>query len=117
MLDSCTHIAGECPDQEALRISRHNAACQLVHAAIRKTAKGGGVLYTAPDLILVMADIGVQPMTTWGSVESLSPTSEDTDPSQTTGTKQQDWFAPLPMMDEIRRKRHIDVSIDPIYNH
>jgi hypothetical protein len=39
MPDSCTHIAGECPDQETLRISRHNAACQLVHAAIRKTAK------------------------------------------------------------------------------
>ena len=27
MPDSCPHIAGECPDHEALRISRHNAAC------------------------------------------------------------------------------------------
>ena len=27
MPDSCTHIAGECHDHEALRISRHNAAC------------------------------------------------------------------------------------------
>ncbi len=27
MTDSCTHIAGECPDNEALRISRRNAAC------------------------------------------------------------------------------------------
>jgi len=34
------HIAGECPDHEALRISRHNAACQLIHAAIHKAAKG-----------------------------------------------------------------------------
>jgi hypothetical protein len=25
--DSCTHIAGECKDHEALRNSRHNAAC------------------------------------------------------------------------------------------
>ena len=29
MPDSCTHIAGEFPDHDALRISRHNAACQL----------------------------------------------------------------------------------------
>ncbi len=27
MPDSCTRIAGEFPDHEALRISRHNAAC------------------------------------------------------------------------------------------
>jgi hypothetical protein len=45
MPDSCTHMAGACPDHEALRISRHNAACQLVHAAIRKTAKRGGALH------------------------------------------------------------------------
>ena len=41
-LDSCAHIARECKDHEALRISRHSAACQQVHAAIRKTSKGGG---------------------------------------------------------------------------
>ena len=27
MPDSCTHIAGECPNHEAMRISRRNAAC------------------------------------------------------------------------------------------
>ncbi len=48
--DSCTHIASECPDHEALRIGRHNAACQLIHAAIRKNVKGGGALHSAPDL-------------------------------------------------------------------
>jgi hypothetical protein len=84
MLDSCTHIVGECPDHKALRNSRYNAACQLVHAAIRKTAKGGGALHSASDLILVMADTCAQPMTTRDSLESLSPTSEDTDPSPTT---------------------------------
>jgi len=62
MPDSCTH-------HEALRISRHNAACQLVHAAIRKTAKGGGALHSATDLILVMADTNVQPTTTRDSIE------------------------------------------------
>jgi hypothetical protein len=110
MPDSCTHIVGECPDHEALRISRHNAACQLVHAAIRKTAKGEGALHSAPNQILVMADTGVQPMTIGDSIESLSPTSEDTDPSPTTETIQHDWFAPLPTTEEIRRRRHTDVS-------
>jgi ribonuclease HI len=47
--DSCTHIAGECPNNEGLRIGRHNAACQLIHAAMRKTSKGGGALHAAPE--------------------------------------------------------------------
>ena len=58
--DSCTYIAEECLDHEALRISHHNTACQLIHAAIRKTAKGGGALHTAPDLVSVAADTGSQ---------------------------------------------------------
>jgi hypothetical protein len=56
--DSCTHIAGECPDREALHINRHNVACQLIYTAIRKIAKGGGSLHSPPDLVLVMADMG-----------------------------------------------------------
>ncbi len=88
MPDSCTHIVGECPDHEALRISRHNVACQLVHAAIRKTTKGGGALHSAPDLIVVMADTGVQFMTTRDSIKYLYSTSEDTDPFPTAETMQ-----------------------------
>jgi hypothetical protein len=80
MPDSCTNITGECPDHEAMRISRHSAACHLVHAAIRKTAKGGGALNSASYLILVMADTCVHPMTIGDSIESLSPTSVDADP-------------------------------------
>jgi hypothetical protein len=53
MPDACTHIAGECPDHKAMRISRHNAASQLIHAAIRRTAKGGGALHSAHDIVLV----------------------------------------------------------------
>jgi hypothetical protein len=30
-----------------MRISRHDAACQLIHAAIRKTTNGGGALHSA----------------------------------------------------------------------
>jgi hypothetical protein len=68
MPDSYTHITGERPDHEALRISRYNAAYQIIHAAIRKTAKGGGALNSAPELVLVMADTGTQPMTTGESL-------------------------------------------------
>ena len=73
MPDSCSHIAGECRDHEALRISRHNADSQLIHAAIRKKNKGGGVLHSAPDLVLVMADTNTLPLTTREFIESLSP--------------------------------------------
>ena len=54
----CSHIAGECSNHEDLRISRHNATCQLVQAAIRKTAKGGGAFDSAPDIVMAMADTG-----------------------------------------------------------
>jgi hypothetical protein len=64
-----------------------------------------------------MADIGVQPMTTGDSIESLSPTSEDTGPSPTTENIPHDWFTPLPTTEEIRRSRHTDVSLDLRYNH
>ncbi len=86
MPDSCTHIAGEFPDHKAMRISRHNVACQLIHAAIRKTTKGGGALHSASDLVLVMADTGTQPITTGDSIESLFPISEDTNLPPTTET-------------------------------
>ena len=65
---------------EALRISRHNAACQLIHADIRKIAKGGGALHSAPDLVWVMTDTGKQPMTSEESLESLYSITEDNNP-------------------------------------
>ena len=100
-----------------MRISRHNAACQLVHAVIRETAKGGGALHSAPDLVLVMADTGTHPMTTGDYVESLSPTSEDTNLSPTTETPPtHDWFAPMSTSEEIRHRLHTDVSQAPRYN-
>ena len=58
--DSCTNIAGECPDHAAHRIDRHNVACQFMHAVIRKTVKGGGALNNSSDLVLVAADTGTQ---------------------------------------------------------
>jgi hypothetical protein len=91
-----------------MRISRHNAACHLIHAAIRMTTKGGGALYSALDQVLVMADVGTQPVTTGDSMESLSPTSEDTNLPPTTETHQYDWIAPLLTSEDIRHMRHID---------
>ena len=56
-------------------------------------------------------------MTIGDSIETLSPTSEDTDQSPITEPIPHDRFAPLPTTEEIRRKRHTDVSMDPRYNH
>jgi len=66
---------------------------------------------------MVVADTSVQPMTTGDSIELLSTTSEDTDPSPTRETIPQEWFVPLPTTEEVRRRRHNDVSLDPRYNH
>jgi hypothetical protein len=117
MPDSCTHIAGECLNHEALRISRHNAVCQLIHAAIRKTTKGRGALHSAPDLVMAMADTGKQPMTTRDSIELLSPTSEDINIPPTTKTHQHVWLARLTTSEDVRCRRHTGVSQDPRYNH
>ena len=117
MPDSCTHIAEEYPDHDALRINRHNVACQLIHAAIRKTFKGGGALHITLDLVMVMADTGTHAMITGDSIESLFPTAEDTNLSPTTETPPHDWFAPLPTSEEICHRSHTDVSHDPRYHH
>jgi hypothetical protein len=66
--DSCAHIAEERPFHKALTISRHNTACQLIHAAIRKAAKGGSALYCASDIVLLNADTGSQPQITKASL-------------------------------------------------
>ena len=59
--DSCTHIIGECNKHEGLQIGRNNAACQLIHAANRKTSKGGGALHSEHELDLISADTGTLP--------------------------------------------------------
>ncbi len=46
--DSCTHIAGACPANTSHIIKKHNAAVQLIHAAIRQSAKGGAALHRSP---------------------------------------------------------------------
>jgi hypothetical protein len=115
--DSCTHIAGECRFHKNLTISRHNAACQLVHAAIRNAAKGGGALYGADDLRLVMADAGTRTQTPLGTLTSLAFTSQDDPHTQEEQHPQTtDWLEPLPPEADTRHKRHTDVSQDPRYN-
>jgi len=112
MLDSCTHIAGEFTDHEALRTNHYNAACQLVHAAIRETARGGGALHIAPDLVLVAAYAGSQSQTSDATLASLSsaPEGENTDPRVVATPL--DWLASLPTMEDIHGTRHTD----PMYN-
>ena len=135
--DSCTHIAGDCKAHKNLTISRHNAACQLVHAAIRNSAKGGGALYSAEDLRLVMADAGTQSQTTAEELASLdTPTLHDPHTGHRQEDDSEDWLAPLPTAAESRHRthtypfsqsppppeigvaqhrRHVDVSQDPRY--
>jgi hypothetical protein len=115
IIESCTHIAGECQDHKAFRISRNNSVCQLVHAAIRKTSKGGGALHSAPDVVLVATDTGSQFQTSVATLAFLSfvPEGENIDPRA--AATPIDWLAPLYTMKDIRRRRHTDISQDPRY--
>jgi len=69
--DSCQHLAGKCEAQKTLHINRHNAACQLVYAAIRNSAKDRGALYRAKDLILVTTNADTQPQTSIEDIQGL----------------------------------------------
>ena len=69
--NSCTYVAGECKAHKNLSIRRHNAACQLIHAAIRNSAKGGGARYAAEDLRLVAVNAGNQHQTMEETLASL----------------------------------------------
>ena len=120
--DSCTHIAGECRKHEGLRIGRHNAACQLIHAAIRKSSKGGGALHAAPELILVSADAGTLSQTTADSISNLSTQDGTLTPllgrehTPIVDHSQTDWLEPIPTRTPTRQSRRMDVSLDPRYN-
>ncbi len=118
MPDSCTHIAGECSKHEALRIGRHNAACQLIHAAIRKTAKGGGALHSAKGIVLVAADTGTLHQTKATSLDTLSSHKHslphDDDASHDENTSHQDWLD-ISNLHHNSNRRHTDVSQEPRY--
>ena len=76
--DSCTHIAGQSKTHNDLILSRHNAACQLPHAAIRSVFKGGGTLYSSHDLRLFIMDAGTKHQTTENDITELTaPTLDD----------------------------------------
>ena len=64
-----------------------------------------------------MADTGTQPMTTGKPLESLSSPTDDNNSTPNPETSQQDWLAPLPTMEVIRRRRETGVSQDLRYNH
>jgi hypothetical protein len=82
--DSCTHIDREFKENKANFTSQHNAACQFIHATIRKATKVSGALHIAPDLALVTADAGTQPQLTEEITEFLYSTqlSDDEHPTR-----------------------------------
>ena len=88
--DSCAHILGQWPYHKTLTISHHIASCQLVHVAIRKSAKGGGALHKTLDLVLVTADVGLYPPTSQSSLETLSS-------AQNSGGEQRRHDTPQPL--------------------
>ena len=115
--DSCTHIAEERKANKNLAISCHNAACQLIHAAIRNSTKGGGALYSADDLRLVAADTGNQNQTTEEELSSImTPTQEENQLTEGTHQTLNDLLEPLPPDVETRYRRHTDVYQDPQYD-
>ena len=75
--DSCTHIAGQYKTHNDQFISRHYAACQLTHAAIRSALKGGGTLYSPHDLRLVTMDAGIKHQTTDEDITDLTAPTLD----------------------------------------
>ena len=115
--DSCTHIARECKAHKNLTISGHNAACQLTHAAIRGSAKGGGALYNANDLRLVATDAKNQNQTTDEELSSIvTPIDDEIHPTEGKHQTSTDGLGPIPPDVETRHRRHIDVSQVPRYN-
>ena len=99
----------------------HNATCQLIHAAIRKTSKGGGALHTAPDLVLIAGDTGIQSQTANESLDLLSPylgsqsCNEESESHPRETTPHSDLLDPIPSPDRVHNTRHTDASRDPRY--
>jgi ribonuclease HI len=111
--DSCTHIAGQCNTHNDQFISRHNAACQLTHAAIRAAFKGGGTIYSPHDLRLVSMDAGTKHQTTDEDIADLTLTSDEQDLTTQTPPPNTDWLSNPPLTPFTpQRNRRIDVSID-----
>ena len=128
---SCTYISGYCHYHKPLTCSCHYAACQLVHATIRISAKSGGGLHRAPDLVHVTADAGSHPHTSQVSLENLCP-KQCTQETVANGTlhyslpaeervadrapfANMEWLDALPTTEATRIRRNTDVSQDPRY--
>jgi hypothetical protein len=116
--DSCTHIAGQCSHHNNHIISRHNAACQLTHAAIRTAFKGGGTIYSPHDLRLVSSDAGTKQQTKDEDLDVFTfPPSQDHEYHSQQQQQQPpfttDWLNhATPTTPPPRRNRRVDVSID-----
>ena len=112
--DSCTHVAGECPAHASRIISKHNAACLLTHATVRKAFKGGGALFSPHTFHLVTADAGNKSQTPGAVLDSLGTPSSPSLPLAP--SESPDWLDPIddpaPPQPPRRHPRHIDVSAD-----
>ncbi len=112
--DSYTHIVGECNTHNDKFIGRHNAACQLTHAAIRITFKGGGTLYSPHDLCLITMNAGTKHQTTDEDITELTtPTRKDQDLTTQSPLPNIDWLSDSPRNAPTpQRNCRVDVSIN-----
>ncbi len=90
----------------------------MVNATIRISAKGGGALHSASDLVMVTPDAGSYPLASQISLETLY-SAHTTKANKDDGALHtpQDWLDPIPSTADTRRRRHTDVSQDPRYIH
>ena len=117
MPDSCTHIAGQCAHHNNHIINIHNTACQLTHAAIRTSFKGGGTIYPPHDLRLVSSNAGIKQQTQEEDIDAFTvPPSQDHEYHSQQQQHQPlfttDWLNHSPPTTPPPRQNHrVDVSI------
>jgi hypothetical protein len=111
--DSSTHILWQCKIHDVQCINRHNAACQLTHAAIRTAFKCGGTLYSPHDLRQVTMDAGTKHQTTNKGITAITaPILDDQDHVTQTPPPNTDWLSDSPRTASTpQRDRRVDVSI------
>jgi hypothetical protein len=101
-----SHIAGKCKVRKNRTISRHNAACWLVHTTIHNVVKSGRALYRAKDIFLATTYASSLPQTTTEDEEAIVtpvPTL-DVNHQHVFFNTTEDWLAPISPVEALQRR-------------
>ena len=93
-------------------ISIHNATCQLEHATFRTAFKGGGTIYSPPDLILITMHTGTRHHTADEDIDAFNipfPHAQYDQPSPPPHNAE--WLAPPAPPPTLCKNRRVYVSI------